>query len=187
MTGEHDIATSAGPASGAGLVVGLSLGHRTEREAEHWLREQVLPFAGPELVACTHLVAVPHPHVAISLAPAGTVPEVPPTPPELRDAAGHAAAEHLARRSGRAVRYPGVDRLVGVLTVADLLAASAIARVTVLGSGGEPDPGTPVETRDFVRPHWRDGRLTLVTTPVAGNRIGPFEVPDPTPCCADHP
>jgi hypothetical protein len=27
---------------------------------------------------------------------------------------------------------------------------------------------------------------TLVAAPAPGGRIAPFEVPDPTPCCADH-
>ncbi|MGI5148194.1 hypothetical protein ACQEVC_17770 [Plantactinospora sp. CA-294935] len=186
MTGRHPGVTRAGSDAGAGPVLGLSLGHRTDREAEHWLREYVQPLGRPDLVACTHLTATPYPHVTISVRlPGAALPELPVTAPELREAAGHGAAEHLARRSGRAVRYPGVELLVGTLTVAELIEVSAIERVTVLGAGA-PDPDTPVETRDFVRPQWLDGRLTLVTTPVAGNRIGPFEVPDPTPCCADH-
>jgi hypothetical protein len=75
--------------------------------------------------------------------------------------------------------------LTGTVTVRDLLANSAIERVTVLG-GGPAEPGQAVVTRDFVRPQWMDGVLTLVTTPAAGGRLAPFEVPNPTPCCADH-
>jgi MFS family permease len=64
---------------------------------------------------------------------------------------------------------------------------SAIERVRVLGAERpEPAPETLVETRGFVRPQWLDGRLTLVTTPVGGGLVAPFEVPKPTPCCADH-
>ncbi|GAA5084438.1 hypothetical protein HNP84_002023 [Thermocatellispora tengchongensis] len=166
-------------------MIGLSLGHRTEREAEHWLREIVPPSGLPGLVACTHLVQAPYPHVAISLAVAEPPPGLPAPAPELRDAAGRAAAEHAARRSGRAVLYPGVERLTGTLTVGEVLAVSAIERVTQLG-GPPPGPDVEVETRDFVRPLWHDGLLTLVTVPVAGGRVAPFEVPDPTPCCADH-
>ncbi|SDJ07944.1 hypothetical protein [Nonomuraea jiangxiensis] len=62
---------------------------------------------------------------------------------------------------------------------------SAIGRVTQLG-GPPPADGTELDTRDFVRPRWQDGVLTLVTMPVAGGRVAPFEVPNPTPCCADH-
>ncbi|MFD1938194.1 MULTISPECIES: hypothetical protein [Nonomuraea] len=167
-------------------MIGLSLGHATDRDAEHWLREIVRPLGLPGLIACTHLVQEPYPHVAISLAAAGRSPTGLPAPaPELRDAAGHAAAEHAARRSGRAVFFPGVERLTGTLTVGEVTAVSAIQRVTLLG-GPPPEPGTELETRDFVRPLWQDGLLTLVTVPVAGGRVAPFEVPDPTPCCADH-
>ena len=53
-------------------------------------------------------------------------------------------------------------------------------------AGGEPPPPhTPVDTRDFVRPEWRDGVLTLVAMPAATG-LAPFEVANPTPCCADH-
>jgi hypothetical protein len=182
-------------------VIGFSAGHRTEREAEHWLRESVLPLGLPGLFACTHLVRTPYPHVAVSLetedesvpvrtpypqvAGEGEVVGLPVTAPELAGAAAHAAAERAARRSGRAVLYPGVEHLVGTLTVGEVVALSAIERVTGLG-GPPPAAGTRLETRDFVRPHWQDGVLTLVTMPVAGGAVAPFEVPDPTPCCADH-
>ncbi|MET8261168.1 hypothetical protein ACFYPG_29665 [Micromonospora sp. NPDC005553] len=113
------------------MIVGLSLGHRTVREAEHWLAEHVPPLDLPDLVACTHLSWAPHPHVALSLGSDlsdDRLAGLPASPAELRQAADHAAMEHATRRSGRAVRYPGVDRLVGTLTVAELLDASAIQR-----------------------------------------------------------
>jgi hypothetical protein len=175
------------------VIVGLDLGHAEVREAEHWLHDLVrrlgLPAGEAGLLACTHLVQAPYPHVAVSLAAtrqldAAALPQV---PDDLAPAAAHAAGEHAARRSGRAVVFPGVRRLVGALTVEQVLAASAIERVTVLGAAEPgPAPETLVETRDFVRPQWLDGRLTLVTMPAAGGRVAPFEVPNPTPCCADH-
>ncbi|MDG9709293.1 hypothetical protein [Streptomyces sp. DH10] len=82
--------------------------------------------------------------------------------------------------------YPGVTSLTGTLTVADVLARSAIDRVTVLGTPDPPGPGTPLTTRDHVRPQWQDGALVLTAMPAAGGTLVPFEVPDPTPCCADH-
>ncbi|MEV4714923.1 hypothetical protein [Micromonospora sp. NPDC049374] len=172
-----------GPAE---VIVGLSLGHRTLREADHWLTDQARVL-GPDLVACTHLVAGPYPHVALSVAgtAAERLAELAVTPPELRAAAARAAGEHAARRSGRAVRYPGADRMVGTLTVDELLAAGAIERVVALG-GAPVTPDTPVHTRDFVRPQWQDGELVLVTMPHHAGGLAPFEVPDPTPCCADH-
>ncbi|WP_307869095.1 hypothetical protein [Micromonospora sp. C95] len=168
------------------MIVGLSLGHRTLREADHWLTEQVTGL-GPDLVACTHLVAEPYPHVALSVAgpAAERLAELAATPPELRAAAARAAGEHAARRSGRAVRFPGAERLVGALTVGELLAAGAVARVVALG-GAPVTPDTLVHTRDFVRPQWQDGELVLVTMPHHAGGLAPFEVPDPTPCCAGH-
>ena len=109
-------------------------------------------------VACTHLRQSPHPHVAVTL-----------------DAAA----------GGRAVRFPGVDALVGTLRVAEVLASSAIDRIEVLG-------GTPaaelalLDTQDYVRPQWRDGDLVLTVMPAAGGRLVPFETRNPTPCCASH-
>jgi hypothetical protein len=164
--------------------VGLSLGHRDDAEAEHWLRENTP--AGTTW-ACTHLAREPYPHVAISLvlAPGADAGALPAVPADLTAAADRAAADHRARRSGRAVLFPGVERLVGVLSAGDVLALSAIDEVRMLG-GAPPGADTLVDTRGFVRPQWMDGTLVLVTTPVGGGRIAPFEVPHPTPCCADH-
>ena len=109
-------------------------------------------------VACTHLRRSPRPHVAVTVDEPG---------------------------SGRAVRFPGVDALTGTLTVAEVLAASAIDRVEILGGGTAP-PEAVLDTRDFVRPQWRDGALVLTVTPAAGGCYVPFETRHPTPCCAAH-
>lgn len=109
-------------------------------------------------VACTHLRQDPRPHVAVTL-----------------DAAA----------GGRAVRFPGVDALTGTLTVAEVLAASAIDRVEILG-GTPAEPSAVVDTQDFVRPQWRGDELVLTVMPAAGGRLVPFETPNPTPCCAAH-
>lgn len=133
------------------------LGHRTVADAEHWLASRP-PVPGE--IVCTHLVRDGSPRVAVTMSD------------EPVD-------------GGRAVRYPGVEALTGTLTVAELLATSAIDRVAVIG-GASATPETLVDTRDFVRPQWTDGVLTLVCTPAPGGRIAPFEVPNPTPCCVDH-
>ncbi|MFD0817483.1 hypothetical protein ACFQ0D_03925, partial [Micromonospora zhanjiangensis] len=96
-----------------------------------------------------------------------------------------AAAHHAAGHAGRAVWFPGVRELTGVLPVATLLAVSAIDQVAVLG-GPPAGPDTLLDTRDFVRPQYCDGRLVLTATPAPGGLIAPFEVPNPTPCCAAH-
>ncbi|MEV0390927.1 hypothetical protein, partial [Nonomuraea sp. NPDC050643] len=97
-----------------------------------------------------------------------------------------AAAEHGARRGGRLVTFAGRARLTGVLRVGEVVAVSAVERVLVLASPEPPGDDVPVVTNDHVRPVWRDGRATLLTMPAAGGRLTPAEVPNPTPCCADH-
>ena len=193
MTVHHCPAgTAADPAVRAGgapvavpdglRIVGYSLGHADDMAAERWLES--LPQR--PVLACTHLVREPYPHVAVSLAVAADAAAPPPGEDLLRSAAASAAAAHVSRLSGRAVIYPGVERLVGVLRVAQVLQLSAIENVQVLGAATAPSPETLLETGDFVRPQWMQGVLTLVATPAANGRIAPFEVADPTPCCADH-
>ena len=153
--------------------VGVSLGHRGLAEADHWI--QALTPA-PAL-ACTHLVRSPFPHVAISLSSGGPVD----MPVRLRPAAALAAAA----TTGRAVLFPGAERLTGVLPVGEVLALSAIDRIEVLG-GGVAEPDTLLDTGGFVRPEWRSRELVLVAAPAAGGRLVPFECRHPTPCCAAH-
>ncbi|WP_337191951.1 hypothetical protein [Streptomyces sp. HUCO-GS316] len=58
--------------------------------------------------------------------------------------------------------------------------------MTVLGSPGRPGPDTRLVTGNHVRPQWQNGELVLAAMPAAGGTLVPFEVPYPTPCCADH-
>jgi hypothetical protein len=175
-------------------VLGLDLGHANVPEAEHWLADLPAVLGHPAgLIACTHLVHGPRARVVLTLVADGPIdlsalPARPPADdhPGPDDAALKAAEDHTARRAGRAVHYPGVDTLTGTVTVADLLARGAIERIVVLGSAESPAADTLVDTRSFVRPQWMDGRLTLVTMPAPDGRIAPFEVPNPTPCCAVH-
>jgi len=169
-------------------TIGLSLGHDTIPEAEAWLHHLVRGLGLPAdlLVACTHLVQDPRPHVALSLDGPVDPDTLPATPPELAGAAEQGRQAHASRVSGRAVYFAGMSALTGTVSVADVLASSRIDRVAVLG-GQTPAPETLVDARDFVRPRWTDGLLVLVTAPAAAGRLAPFEVPNPTPCCADHP
>jgi hypothetical protein len=165
-------------------VVGLDLGHRNVPDAEEWLREHAAVLGDPGVVACTHLVHGYQPRVALSVSgvdplylSAGACVD--------EEVAVAVAVDHTARASGRAVIYPGVESLTGTMSVGDILTRSGIERVVVLG-GAAPGIDTLVDTRDFVRPQWKDGLLTLMATPAPGGHIAPFEVPNPTPCCADH-
>ncbi|MDX2675389.1 hypothetical protein [Streptomyces soliscabiei] len=207
MTTPHD-------APGVHSVIGVDAGTASLREADHLIHHLVdrlgLP---PGTIACTHLIRTDDRRgTAISLALPGAdaseaawqqlagldgpegvgaaLGELRMGPTEAARTAAQAAAEHAHRRSGRAVVYPGVENLTGTVTVTDLLAQTAIDQLTVVGAppadGKGPDPATPVLTRDHVRPEWRDGQLTLALVPAAGGTLAPFEVPNPTPCCADH-
>jgi len=104
---------------------------------------------------------------------------------ELREPLESAVAAHQEQRSGRVVLFPGSERLTRTLTVGEVLACTAIDRVRVLAAG-EPDPATPLVTRDFVRPRWSGGELVLDTQPAIGGTLVPFETPHPTACCVDH-
>ncbi|MEU8231303.1 hypothetical protein AB0C12_17050 [Actinoplanes sp. NPDC048967] len=208
---------AAAPALADLPVRGVSLGHPDTVAAEHWLAS----LSPAPVLAFTHLVRSPRPHVALTLvfadtapagldaaltsagtapASAGTAPASAGTAPaSAGGAAGgggalpaglvascpEAVAAYVARSSGRAVLYPGVELLVGTLSVADVLARSAIEQVEVLG-GGAADPADLIDTGGFVRPQWQAGRLTLLTSPAAGGRLVPFETRHPTPCCAAH-
>lgn len=198
---------------GVHTVIGVDAGIENLRYADRFVHDLVhglgLP---PGTLACTHLIraddrrgtavslALPDPGTAEAVWQQLTALERPELgaawgdrelgPVEAARSASLAAAEHARRRSGRAVIYPGVDRLTGTVTVADLLGLTAIDRITVLGQPSTndpgPDPAAHVLTRDHVRPEWQDGHLTLALLPAAGGTLAPFEVPDPTPCCADH-
>jgi hypothetical protein len=200
------------PPAGVSPVIGVDAGSGPLREADHLIHDLVDALAlPPATVACTHPVRTgPRPHLATTFALpdedtarevwrrlvprlADTAPSAAAAwgglrhgPAEQAEAAARAASEHARRESGRAVVYPGVHRLAGTVTLERLLDRTAIDKVTVLGTSELPPPAAEIETRGHVRPTWHAGRLTLALTPAPGGRLTPFEVPDPTPCCADH-
>jgi len=182
----------------------VDAGTTTLREADHLIRDLKTTLElPPGTVACTHLIRTDTRRgTAVSFALPDddsleetwrrlTATELSAALHDRRhgpsEAAALAAAEHTARRSGRAVLYAGVERLTGTVTVADLLKSTAIDQLTVVGApSATPDPTTPVLTQNHVRPEWREGHLILALVPAVGNTLAPFEVPNPTPCCADH-
>lgn len=194
---------------GEALVVscfGIDTGTRSLREADHLAHDLVDRLRLPaQAVLCTHLIRTGDGHVALSLwvppgfdglwneltrfAESGTGGVASGSGrsgrPDLSSAAADAAVEHLSRGGGRAVVYPGSPALTGTVRVGEVLAYSAITRVTVIG--GEPATDDDLlETRDHVRPEWCAGELILAVTPVHNGRFAPFEVPNPTPWRADH-
>ena len=96
-----------------------------------------------------------------------------------------ATATHTGRASGRAVVVPGVADLPAALPVRELLGRTVVERVVLL-AGGDAPPDAELVTRAFLRPRWSQGALVLHVQPGAGGVLVPFEVPEPTPCCADH-
>ncbi|WP_182883010.1 hypothetical protein [Microbispora sp. H10949] len=185
------------------MIAGLDNGTRTVAQAEHLLHQVVEALGlSSGVVGCTHFVRTGDlPHVACSLTLAGhletsRLPEGVSvalgdsrTGPDAEGAAV-AAAEHAARTGGRVVLFPGGDDLPGTLTVGELLDRTAIDRVVVLAQAEPPADDVVLVTNGHVRPVWRDGLMTLLAMPapgpIPGRRIAPAEVPDPTPCCADH-
>ncbi len=157
-----------------------------------------------DVTVCTHEVRAGVPHYAVSLsfraapqaelidalerhfrASSGLRPAA--DLPNLALTAGDelAASQTASRDGGRAVRFPGCQHLTGTLSVREALAVSAIERIHQLG-GGDVDDSAELRTRDFVRPRWQRGELVLAVLPAAGGGVAPFEVPNPTPCCAEH-
>lgn len=186
--------------------MGIDVEHTDQPRADHDLQQlvQVLP-AGAVSVAATHWAHLgDRPHVALSLELVDAFADVLMGPlaelaprwslaldgETVGDAALGAAAQeartaHVQRRRGRLVHFPGVEQLVGTMTVQELLDRSAVDRVRVL-TAGEAEPDVRVVTRNHVRPTWLDGELVLLTQPAVGGTVVPFESPSPTACCADH-
>ncbi|MGW0138238.1 hypothetical protein [Streptomyces calvus] len=174
-----------GPAVVTPYALTVDAGTVDLRAADHLLRTLADGFDLPEdTFGCTHLVRGDRPRVVVSL----TLPSR-PLLDTVRERLAHGygtVAPGLPDAVGRAVLYPGAAALTGTTTVAELLARSAIDRVTVLGTPEPPDPATRMVTRDHVRPQWQRDELVLAATPALGGTLVPFEAPDPTPCCADH-
>ncbi|MFD7433159.1 hypothetical protein [Streptomyces sp. NPDC059861] len=166
-------------------VLTVDAGLKDLREADHLLQALTAELALSDgTFGCTHLVRDERPRVALSFAVESEAALL--SARRRLTAQGHEVTDGAPDEVGRAVLYPGAAGLTGTVTVAELLSRSAIARVTVLGTTEPPAADTAVVTRDHVRPQWQDGELVLAVQPAAGGTLTPFEVPDPTPCCADH-
>lgn len=190
----------------SGSWVGLDAGHDDLDDAER-AGSALADALGCVDEVCTHVVRGPRPHYAASLripdgrwAPEGAgelramaegalvfesrdwaieVGEA-----QARAGARSAVAAHAAGAAGRAIRFLGQAEMRGAVTVDQVLAASAIDRVQVLGAALVP--GAVVETRDHLRPQYSAGSLTLVVTPLDGGRLQPFELEHAHQCCGGH-
>ncbi|MFI6698747.1 hypothetical protein ACIBJC_07165 [Streptomyces sp. NPDC050509] len=193
----------------AATVIGVDAATAGLGDADHLARALAGELALPDTASVgTHAVRAGRPHLALSL----TLPDAATAteawwaltrrtepealglafgerrhgPAELAEGAAHAVAERTLHGAGRAVLFPGAGALTGTVGVAELLAVSAVDEVALLGAAGPPDGARRILTRDHLRPEWREGRLVLTVMEAAGGVLVPFEVPDPTPCCADH-
>ena len=185
--------------------IGLDRGDETLSAVERLPTDVVPELLAAASVVCTHLVTEPFGHYAASLeVPSGLAADEAAAlvercarsgvavsvdgaelvfggAPDLVSGALLAAASHHDRSGGRAIRYPGQERLRGVLSVADVVASTAVERVEALGATAWPE--SRVETRDFVRPFFRDGELVLFATARADGSLQPFEAEKPHECC----
>ncbi len=93
------------------------------------------------------------------------------------------AALSAGARSGRCVRFPGQGSVSGRVTVADLLARTAIDRVAA--SGAPVSCSDVVETGGHLRPCFEAGRLALRVGPAASGMLVPTETAVRHECCAD--
>ena len=182
--------------------VGIDAGQQVRSDLEDLLARAAAHCPQIDL-ACTHVVDAPESHWAGSLrvtapldvttlgdvlGPAVTIVDGDGRssgPAYRRTGARDAMSQLAQRRAGRAVLFPGQDRLVGDMAAEDVASLSAIDRL--VGLAGTPTSGVRLATRDFVRPEFVDGELILRVRPYdADDVVAPFEVPHPTPCCALH-
>ncbi|HEX8495835.1 MAG TPA: hypothetical protein VF661_01470 [Actinomycetales bacterium] len=168
------------------------VGWASNREAEHAFDELAEGLGDEVVSACTHVAASTHPDatpaVVLTVEVAGGGVRV--LGGGDPDAATHAlddvAARHEARRGGRAFVFGGHLLLRGPMSVGELVAASAVDEVVMIGQRDRVADDVVIDTQSFVRPTYDDGVLRLVVRPAPGGTVVPFEQPDPTPCCADH-
>ena len=190
--------------------VGLAAGQQDRSEVEHLLALAVDLLDGVVL-ACTHVVEGAWaasvettasvggslelwtllqkqgaPDVAVCVRSCSAAPRVDVAGPVgLRHVAVQASLELAERLAGRAVLFQGQERLHGEIATDDVPGLSAIGAIE--GIAGTPTVGTRLVTRGFVRPVLRAGALVLQVRPFGEEgTVAPFEVPDPTPCCAAH-
>lgn len=88
------------------------------------------------------------------------------------------------RPDGRCIRFPGQSGLTGLVSAGDIVATSAIDEVVGIGTTVTAD--RLVDTLDFLRPTFTDGRLVLLVEPAAGGVLRPAEIKDPHQCCGGH-
>ena len=149
VAGTHRVVTPTGPAH---LVITVSAAGAAPWQA--WIMARTLTRTHPPL------------GVAVAGRAAGEA--------EAIAAARVAVEERTSRIGGRCVYFPGVEELLGTLTVGQIVAASAIDVVSEVG-GGRLAPDAEVVTGGRVRPRWEFGDLTLHVQHEGQGLYLPFE------------
>lgn len=179
------------------VVVGVDAGHGDRGACEHDALTLADRLGGVTFVS-THVIAEPEPHYAAvietttplpALALDGVVGSIVAVhdddPIDAPGALAAAVVAHRTRRNGRLIRFGGQDRLQGTVPLRDVTIGSAIEDIDCLGA--RPGPDAVLRTQEFVRPIFRDGRVTLIIQPYDGvDDYVPFEQPNPHPCCGSH-
>jgi hypothetical protein len=190
------------------VIVAIDADSKDTAAADHLLYD-LLDAVRQPVVACTHMVSGGDgPHVAVSVLsaadladdirdhfadhtvglaitrPGASEPEL-AGPSHLVRGAYVAAVEAALGTAGRAVRWPGHEQAHGVLPAAELRTRCGIDQLEAVGGLSVTDDSL-IDTRDFLRPLRRDGRLILQVQPAAGNLLIPFELQHQQKCCADH-
>jgi len=94
-----------------------------------------------------------------------------------------ALLEAGAGTAGRAVRFPGSTGVTGRISVADLIATTAIEQVVGIGVAAAGTDVVHTGPSGFLRPTLSGGQLTLLVERSAGGVLQPFEIEDPHECC----
>jgi len=152
-------------------------------EAEHDVASLWTGDGADVVAACTHFAASTSTVLVTVEVADGRVQVQGNAGPQDLD---RARTLHAERRGGRLFVFPGHTSLVGVMTVGELLTASAIDQVVMIGQREQVPDEQRIDTQSFVRPDLVDGVTRLLVRPAAGGVVVPFEQPNPTPCCADH-
>ena len=194
------------------MIIAVDANSRDAVEAEHLLHELLSPLPGAvsePVVACTHVVSGgDRPHLAVSISsttdlsdhvrawcadravgsaithPGASEPDL-AGPSELVRGAYLAAIECALGTTGRVVRWPGREQAWGILTAAELRDRCGIDDIEALGNLLVADD-SPIDTRNYIRPIRRAGRIILQVQPAAGGLLIPFELEHQQKCCADH-
>jgi hypothetical protein len=170
------------------VVVGIDAGHASQNDCEKFALDVASRM--PEIaIVSIHVVREPTPHYAAALSagcrPSADVLAMMGDDVAVIDRDEYLVGDHPGARAaalalwlrakGRVIRFPGQEHLRGTMSLADVTNLSAISHVICVG--GESPTQTKLVTRDFVRPSFQAGHLTLLVAPLDAECLTPLEQP----------